>query len=196
MNVKNLVLGIGIFIVYLMMLHYGVEAFYSTPLYENYCSIGDRYSSYYPKAYPADVGTNCTFSKTLFDQEQVCVKAGGFVEYDYDDKGCTVSINKCNYCQKEFNEADKSHSQTVFLIALIVGILTLVAGYFVSMDPVGSALMASGIGAMFYGSTRNWANLSDIWRFLLLVIALVLLIWMAIRINSQKKKSWVFWKKR
>lgn len=189
MNVKNAVLGIGIFVVYLMMLHYGIEAFYNTPTYENYCGVGDIYSHASPKAANADFGLNCSFSKPLFDEEQLCMKNGGFVEFEYNNAGCAVSINKCNYCQKDLNDANKSHSQRVFLIALIVGILTLIVGNFVSIEPVGSAIMASGIGAMFYGSTRNWQNLSDVWRFLLLVVALVLLIWIAFRINKNVKEK-------
>ena len=66
-----------------------------------------------------------------------------------------------------------------------------------SIEPVGSALMASGIGALFYGSVRNWENLSDVWRFLLLLVPLILLVWFALRLNSQKKKGFFgFGKKR
>ena len=88
------------------------------------------------------------------------------------------------------------YDKFVFVIALIAGVITLLLGFGVlSVDPVGSALMASGVGAIIYGSARNWENLSNIWRFLLLLVALVLLIWIALRINKDKKKGWMFWKK-
>lgn len=188
MNVKNLVLGIGIFIVFLLMLNYGIEAFYKTPQYDGFCkNIGEPYPVKYGYANP---GVNCTFNKALQEQVDQCAQQGGYPVYEYDDNGCTISLKECNLCQKEFNEADKEHSKVVFIIALIAGIITLLVGYTVlSVEPVGSALMASGVGAIFYGSVRNWQNLSDVWRFLLLVVALVLLVWIALRINKGRKKS-------
>ncbi len=184
MNVKNLILGTGIFIVYLLMLGYGIEAFYPSQHYEDFCKGGE--SGRYAK--PLGFG-NCTFSKTIQTQTDQCYAGNGFPVYQYDDAGCTTSIKECNYCNKYFNETQKNHEKIVFLIALIVGIFTLFIGYgILSIEPISSALMASGIGAIFYGSIRNWDNLSDIWRFLLLVLALILLIWITLKINEKKNK--------
>ena len=192
MKVKNLVLGIGIFIVYLLVLNYGIEAFYPSPQYDKFCT-SQQY--YYPGSYPVPVkeGFNCTIAPTP-QQQDSCVRDGGnLIAESYDSNGCALTF-KCDMCQKQFNEAQKAYSQTVFIISLIVGIITLLVGYLVlSTDPVGSALMASGVAALVYGSIRNWQNLSNIWKFLLLLLALALLIWIALRINRQQKKS--FWEK-
>ncbi|MBX4212340.1 hypothetical protein KW787_02705 [Candidatus Pacearchaeota archaeon] len=180
MNVKNIVLGIGIFIVYMLMLGYGIEAFYPSPKYEAYCT-GNEFT--YPKIPYGVTPTNCSYSPQLQQQEQACYANQGQPAYTYNDQGCPVSA-QCNYCMKDFNDAQKSYSKVIFIIALITGIITLIVGFAIlSVEPVGSALMASGIGAIFYGSVRNWANLSDIWRFLLLLVSLVILIWIALRIN-------------
>ncbi|MBX4196309.1 hypothetical protein KW805_01850 [Candidatus Pacearchaeota archaeon] len=180
MNVKNIVLGIGIFIVYMLMLGYGIEAFYPSPKYDSYCT-GSEFTS--PKYPYAVIPTNCSYSPELQQQEQACYASQGMPVYQYNNQGCTISAT-CNYCNKQFNDAQKEYSKGVFIVALIAGIITLIIGYTIlSVEPVGSALMASGIGAIFYGSVRNWSNLSDIWRFLLLLVALVVLIWIALRIN-------------
>ena len=184
-SVKNLILGIGIFIVYLLMLGYGIEAFYPSPKYEDFCSFeGGRYPV---KAYDY-TGGNCTFSKSLQDAQDQCYADGGQPVFEYDNNGCTAAIKECDYCNKEFNDANKAYSKIVFVISLIAGVITLIVGFAIlSVEPVGSALMASGVGAIVYGSIRNWQNLSDIWRFLLLLASLVLLIWIALRINKEKK---------
>jgi len=195
MNVKNLVLGIGIFIVFMLMLGYGIEAFYPSPKYDNFCK--GAYGERYPVKAGFDQTGNCTFSKALQDEVDKCYADSGFPVYNYNDAGCTASLKECNFCNKEYTDANNAYSKIVFIVALIIGIITLFVGYgILSIEPVGSALMASGVGAIIYGSIRNWQNLSDVLRFLLLLAALVLLVWIAIRINSQKKKSWVFWKKR
>ncbi len=181
MNVKNLVLGIGIFIVYLLMLNYGIEAFYKTPKYDDFCAgVFERF--------PGKIdGANCTFNRSLQEQVNQCSSDGGIVIYEYDDNGCTIALKECNMCNKEFNEARIEHDKVVFVIALIAGILTLLIGFVVlSVEPVGSALMASGVGAIIYGSARNWENLTNIWRSLLLFVALVLLIWIALHLNKKE----------
>ncbi|MEK6911092.1 MAG: hypothetical protein AABW82_04940 [Nanoarchaeota archaeon] len=191
MNVKNLVLGIGIFVVFLLMLGYGIEAFYPSPKYENFCKSG--LNGVYPvKAYDysGSSGANCTFNRELQNSADQCLQNSGMPVYDYDDNGCTVSIKECDYCQKNYDEANDAYSKIVFIISLIVGLIALFVGYrYLSVEPVGSALMASGVGSIFYGSIRNWQNLSDVWRFLLLLIALVFLIWIAMRINKTPVKN-------
>lgn len=189
MNVKNLVLGVGIFVVYLLVLNYGIEAFYPSPQYETYCSVNGfpYYSEPYVKTIPDPY--NCTITPSPQQQDQ-CSKAGGnLVAETYDDTGCPLTF-MCDMCNKEYTDDTKAHSQNVFIISIIAGIITLLIGFMIlTIEPVGSALMASGIGALVYGSMRNWQNLSNVWRFLMLLVALVLLIWIAIRINraSQKK---------
>lgn len=186
MNIKNLVLGIGIFIVYLLAVSYGIETFYPSPQYEDFCNNEGRF----PYAKPIEAGQNCSFSRQLQNQSDQCYANQGFPVYEYNDAGCAISVKECDYCNKEFNDSQKSHQKVVFLIALIVGIITIFIGYgILSVEPVGSALIASGIGAIFYGSARNWANLTDIWRFLLLVVALILLIWITLRINKVNSVS-------
>jgi len=190
--IKNIVLGIGIFIVYLLMLNYGIEAFYPSPKYDDFCTPG-RFQGYYPDKPVPSSPVNCSYSQQLRDAEQVCYADKGQPIYQYDDAGCMTSVKECDYCQRDYDDANKEYSKFVFIIALVAGIITLFIGYGVlSVEPVGSALMASGVGAIFYGSVRNWQNLSDVWRFLLLLLALVLLIWIALRLN--RKKSWMFWK--
>lgn len=189
MNVKNLVLGIGIFIVYLLVLNYGIEAFYPAPDYGAYCTNSNYY---YPGQYPTkpfpDSTVNCTISPTP-QQQDMCMREGGNLVADsYDTNGCPATF-ACDFCNRDFNEAQKEYSQRVFFISLIVGILTLLAGYAIlTLEPVGSSLMASGIGALVYGSMRNWQNLSTIWRFVLLLASLFLLIWIAWRINKRHGK--------
>src|SRR3989344_455858 len=183
MAVRNIVLGLGIFVVYLLMLAYGIEAFYPSPRYNQFCA-GSEVGQFYPsKSYPVDVA-QCTLTRQIREQTDTCYASEGQPVYEYNDSGCMVALKECNYCNKEFNEAVQAHGKSLFVIALIAGIITLLIGYhMLKSEPVGSALMACGIGAIFYGSVRNWENLSDIWRLLLLLAALILLIWITVRVN-------------
>lgn len=192
MKVKNLVLGIGIFIVFMFLLHNGIRAFYkSAPMYDDFCNNTNYFLG---ETKPLPTGQSCTFPAVLREQEQNCYSQKGQPIYNYDEYGCQISVKECDFCQKIYDEARNDYNKVVFIIALIVGIITLLIGYSIlSVEPVGSALMASGIGAIVYGTITNWENLGNFGRFLLLLLALVLLIWIALKLNTQKKKT--FWQK-
>lgn len=162
MNVKNLVLGIGIVVVFALVLWQGVEAFYPSPDWQDYCgSVG-----------PTKPDTELT--------SEECVASGGTWQNGY-----------CDYyveCQKMFEEENGKHSQAVFFISLIVAIVVGLIGFtLLKVEPVGSALIGSGIWAIFWGSVINWQNFSTAIRFILLLIVFVLLVWITARINRKKK---------
>ncbi len=156
MKVINLILGIGIFLVYLLALNYGMKVFVGEPQWDEYCK-GEE-------TYPIPVEKN-----------------GSFVVADpYED------------CRKEFDAAQEKYANSVFLISLIVGLITLVIGYFAAgFELIGGSLLASGVGAIVFGTISNWMYLKDVWRFVLLLLALALLIFFAYRLNT-KKKWWDF----
>lgn len=170
------------------MLGYGISAFYPSPEYGDFCSGG----MYYPKPYSPDGfvrGENCTFNQEIDRQAQQCSSEQGIPIYNYSEQGCPSAVS-CDFCQRDYEVERKAYERNLFVISLVVGIITLFLGYgILSVEPVGSSLMASGIGAIFYGSIRNWGNLNDIWRFLLLFVSLVLLIWIALRLNKGFKEG-------
>ena len=93
-------------------------------------------------------------------------------------------------CQKELEKALDKHSWGVFIISIVVGVIALFVGFSIlSIEPVGSALIGSGIWAIFWGSLINWRNFGTVWRFILLFIALVALIYITIRLNKAKHEK-------
>lgn len=176
------------------MLVYGIQAFKPAPKFEDFCK-GNIYERAYPKPYIDGIAPSCPFNRNLQQATDQCNAQGGIVAYSYNDTGCPIAVEECNLCQKQFDEERAGYEKLIFVVAIVVGIITLLIGFgILSVEPVGSALMASGVGAIVYGAARNWENLSNIWRFLLLLAALILLIWIALRLNRDKKK-WRFWRR-
>ncbi len=165
MNVKNLVLGIGIVVVFALVLWQGVEAFMPSPQWEDYCNENTI------PAIPV---------KPEAEEREDCVANGGVWRNGY-----------CDYyseCQRQYNEASGRHSQKVFFVSLIVAVIAVIIGFtFLKIEPVGSALIGSGIWAIFYGSVVNWRNFSTTIRFVLLLLVLVLLIWLTVKLNKKKR---------
>jgi hypothetical protein len=182
MKLKNFVLGMGILIVYALALWQGIQAFYPEPMYDDFCSFREG-----PRSIPVD-GKECGFSQELRTKEQACWDAKGQFRYDYDDDGCPVD-GTCDECSIKYEEARDKYSRNVFLISLVIAIITFVVGFSIlSVEPVGSALLASGVWAVFFGTVINWRNFSNSIRFVLLFVVLVVLIWITVRMNRKNKK--------
>lgn len=167
MKIKNVVLGIGIVVVFALVLWQGIQAFYPSPQWEDYCE-SSRIEPLMIK------NENIT--------QEFCIEEGGRWQNGY-----------CDYysqCQEEYNEARSAHSQVAFFISIIVALIAVVLGFtLLQVEPVGSALIGSGVWAIFYGTVINWSNFTTVIRFVLLLVALVLLIWIAFRLNNPKKKK-------
>jgi hypothetical protein len=185
MKMKNFILGLGILIVYGLVLWQGVETFYPMPQFDDYCEMG-----VVPKiSRPLEVGENCpAVPIDVQERQQACWSSEeGYWRPEYNEKGCEVG-GVCDPCQGEYNDAADIHSRNVFIVSLIVGIITFIVGFSIlSLEPVGSALLASGVWAVLWGTVQNWRNFGTGIRFGLLVVVLVLLIWIAYRLNRNGK---------
>jgi hypothetical protein len=178
MKFKNIVLGIGIVVVFALVLWQGVEAFYSSPEWEDYCGEVQR-------------------SLPIDSLEQCEADGGKWNAYDgvkprpvEGEQEVTGWCDREFTCRQEYDNARDAHSKVVFVVSLIVAIIVFILGFsLLSVEPVGSALLGSGIWAIFWGSVINWRNFSSIWRFSLLLLALVLLIWLALKLNKIEKKK-------
>jgi hypothetical protein len=183
MKLKNFVLGIGIVVVYGLVLWQGIQAFYPEPMWEDFCSAEVRV----PKTVPIDRVTNCEYPSGMNAKEVSCAEAGGYFVYDYDDEGCLID-GYCDECQIEYEDARDEYSRNVFIVSLIIGILTIIIGFTIlKIEPVGSALIGSGIWAVFFGTVVNWRNFGNFIRFGLLLVVLIVLIWITVRLNKGKK---------
>ncbi len=179
MKFKNFILGVGIFVVYALALFQGLETFYPTPQYEDYCDIhagpiGVREPASCPSV-PADLQTRA----------EACWNSKGQFIYEYDPNSCAIG-GYCDDCSIDYENDLDVHSNRVFILSIIIGIIVFIAGFFLlSTEPVGSALMAGGIWSVFYGVVKNWRNFSNSWRFLLLFVLLIVLIWVALKFNKK-----------
>jgi uncharacterized membrane protein len=175
---KKFILGLGIFIVFALALFQGLETFYPTPQYEDFCKINSA-----PIIYKGE--SQCPIIPDLQTKADQCWASKGEFIYEYDSNGCPIS-GRCDGCRIDYENALDVHSNRVFIITIIIGVIAFVAGLFLlSTEPVGSALMASGIWSVFYGVAINWRNFSNSWKFLLLFILLIILIWVALRFNKK-----------
>ena len=181
MKVRNVILGLGILIIYGLVLSQGIQTFYPEPEFEEFCNVPENSYNKFSE--------DCEFSQSLVTKENSCEKIGGIFVQEYDNAGCVID-GYCNDCLIGYDNALDDYSQKVFIFSLIIGFFTLILGIFIlKVEPVGSALLASGIWAIFYGTLWNWRNFSNGWRFLLLLTVLLFLIWIGMKFGYKKKRK-------
>lgn len=161
-KVKQIILAISIAIIFAFFVGYGIETFYESPKWEDFCD------------------------RTIVDinMPDKCVEIGGvWQSYETPEppsKGGAIEGGWCDAyytCEKEFDSVMEPYERNVFIITLIVGLLAvIIGGLFLSVEAVGSGIMSGGVLTLIYGTIIYWGDMSKYLRFIVLTIVLIILI--------------------
>lgn len=180
MKAKEVAMTIALAILGALFVGLLVDAAYESPKYEDFCGRG-----HYPDAYPKyiDPGHICSYNATAQERQSIdqCYQQEGNPEFNFDDKGCQTSYKECNFCNKQFNEANNIYNRNVFYIIAPLGALAIIIGLFMGLEVVGTGFMFSGILLVAYATTRYFSNMSKLMRVVVIFIELVLLIMVSIK---------------
>lgn len=183
-SAKNIILSIAIAIVFMLLGVYGINLFYEEPQYQDFCG-----QEGFPKVAPlAREQRPCQVNVSLDAQMQQCYNDGNAViKQQYDQFGCLAAF-ECSTCQKDFDNAMEEWEKKAFISAVVFGIIGIAVGaIWFSLESVGAGLMGGGALLILGFSMRVWRNLGDIVRFVILLAALVVLIYLGYRINKRKR---------
>ena len=173
---KNIVLGIAIFILTIFVGIYGISTLYGVePQYDKYCpNINNE--------------AECVeFGGTWNANTQVVVDSRG------EAKPVPVQGGYCDVyakCQPVYEEAQRVYYKKVFLTALPLGVVVIALGALIfGLEAVGSGLMAGGVGLLIYGAGQYWRFADDWLKFVLSLIGLILVIALAYYFNRKWMKK-------
>jgi hypothetical protein len=180
-DIKNIVLGIAIFLLTLFVGIYGLSTLHGdTPEYDDYC--------------PSNIHINST----------ICESEGGVwinnTQLAYDSRGESKPIaipaegGSCQYdytlCQKEWDDAQEKYYKKIFLTGLPLGIIVIALGALVfGLESVGGGLMAGGIAILIYAAGSYWRFADDVLKFILSLAGLVIVVWLTYYWNKRMHKK-------
>ena len=181
MDIKNLVLGIAIFILTMFVGIYGINTFYGkAPDYNTYCpNVVPQNPSECIKAN----GTWINYTDSAMAAEKMAASLNSPTGY------CDVYT----YCQKQLEKVEEPYYKGVFIIAIPLGIFIIAIGALVfGLVSVGGGLMFGGVSIIIYGAGSYWRFANDIMKFSLSLAGLVVLIGLAYYANYK----WNFFEKK
>ncbi len=158
---KAVIFSVAVAFVSVFFFAYAVQAFYPAPEYEDFC--GDFRD------------------RVELNDEASCEESGGrWMNYEKDSLNMEISgwCDEDYVCGEEYGEARKPYERNVFFANLIIGIVLFVVAFFLAIEAVSSGLMGGAVMLLVYGSIRYWDELSDVWRTMMLGVALAVLIYL------------------
>lgn len=158
---KVVLFSVAIAFVSVFFFAYAIQTVYSSPQYEDFCE--DK------------------LTIKVIESEGECIGEGGKWT-GYPDRGIEPKVTGwCDLdfeCRGEYDLVREIYERNVFFANMIIGIVVLIVAFFLTIEAVSSGLMGGAVILIIYGSIRYWGELSDIWRTLMLGVALVVLIWL------------------
>ena len=194
MQIKNIVLGVAIIILTMFVTVNGINTFYTSPEYSDFCSEGRPF----PKLVGDDEERICpaVCVKMYEIKNNACVLnlcgsgcgPDGINSFDTSEQ-CEIVLDGKN-CYDLYNDANKKYSRNVFLIALPLGILIIAFGaYLFALESVGVGLMGGGVGTLIFGAGGYWRYADEWLKFVLSLVGLVVLIFFTYWINQKLSKN-------
>jgi len=173
MHLKNIIIAIGIIILTISVGIYGVNTFYKAPDYNSYCSEAEQ--NWY-----VNISSQCT-------------AVGGKWSNYVGPKSADTPVGYCDTaytCRMQYEADREIYSRNVFLIALPLGIIIITVGALVfGLEAAGAGLMAGGVGIILWGVMGFWNFAEDWLKFLLSLVALIVLVWLAYYFNKKFGKG-------
>lgn len=169
-GMRKWALAVAIAVIFNLFVNYGIATFYKAPDYNDFCDTN------YPRGFsPMVVKPNCSSVPVPDSLQANCTGKTGFIRENVDDFGCVVSYY-CDPCQVNYEGVNDAYQGNVFFILVLIGVAAVVAGVLLPVESVGLGFLTGGIFSILIGTVRNWSNLTDVIRFVILGILLAVLV--------------------
>ncbi len=173
MTLKNNIIGLVIVILTVSVAVTGINIFHEGPEYEDFCG----------ESRTAEV----------IETQERCEEIGGEWNSEIAPRALDGAKGFCDRdftCRNNLEDAREKYSRTLFLITLPLGIAIIALGaIFFGLEAVGAGLMAGGVGIVLWGVGSFWRFADDVLKFILSLIGLVIVIWVAYYFNKKFEKK-------
>lgn len=171
-------------VLYAIFVNAFIDAVYQAPKYEDYCK-----QRFFPeKPIPAAIdraNIKCPNYKEPTQSElDKCAEDKGFPEYKYDANGCAVEYKGCNFCQRDFDNANQKYNFIFFIISSILAVIAICIGLFLPVKKslnewIATGFMLGGLVTLFFGTFRYYQYLGRYVKPAVILIELLIVIYLS-----------------
>ena len=164
---------VAIVIVLNMFFNYAISLAYKSPKYEDFIKT--------------------TQVVTPISNKEECLKVGGqwtdpspYTNTDIKAQGTKFEA-PVGYCdpnftnQKKIDNALKNYNRNVFIVLVVLGIASIIVGGFVANEIISPSFSWGGVLSLLIASMRYWGDANDLFKVIILAMALGVLIWFAVK---------------
>lgn len=147
-------------VLYAIFVNAFISAFYPSPKYEDFCQ-----TKYYPeRPYPATVKATVEcpkYKEPALQELDKCAEEKGFPDYVYDANGCPLEYKGCNFCQRDFDNANQKYNYTYFIFSSVLALIAIGIGLLLPTrnslnEWVATGFMLGGLITLFFGTFRSY----------------------------------------
>lgn len=156
--------------------------------YDDFCNIEEPRSII---STPIKEGIECPQLNIPESEFKECKEKHGFVNYEYDEKGCAKSY-KCDTCKYEYDQARKLFNQNTFIVASILAVIAIIFGLYyptktIFLEWASLGFLLGGIMTLFIATVTLFEDLSRFTKPILIIIELILVLFIAYKLFNKKK---------
>ena len=176
MELKKVMLSLGVGILAALFIGFLIEAIYPSPEYNDFCK--RQFDVPQPQVKNQEL-CNYAYDPPFRDK---CAEEQGMVRQEYDANGCVVK-EICDFCEKEFQAASENYNRNLFYICAPIGLLLIILGLYLPLgiDAIAGGILLGGILTMIQITMRVFGNLGKWPRVILLGLELILVIWIGMK---------------
>jgi hypothetical protein len=187
MEIKNLpilkwALIIGIVVVLNLFFNFGIKTFYGNPEWDEFCP--REQVTVQPTTQEACVAQGGAWTEAGYTIERYPVPAKP-LPLGEEATGLPAQTGYCDLyftCQQEFEAVNEVYNRNVFIALVILGLISVVAGFLTTArSAVSLGLTFGGVLSFIIGSVRYWSDMDEYLRVIILGVALVVLIWLGVK---------------
>lgn len=175
-DARKIIIIFVIGVLYAIFSYSVVDAIYPSQEYSDFCNEFER-------AMPIRAPTPGENFECPEPEKLQCEK-GAMPMYEYDAHGCPINVT-CDYCQRDYENAQQQRNLFVFIITSILGLLAISVGLFLPQKKhpmhewVATGFMLGGLITLFIGTAIYYADMARIARPIVMFFELALVVYLA-----------------
>ncbi|MBS3101023.1 DUF202 domain-containing protein [Candidatus Woesearchaeota archaeon] len=169
-------------VLYAIFVNAFIGAFYTEPRQEDYCKT--RFYAEKPYTAPVERKDCPKYNEPAQEELDKCAEQKGYPDYQRDAFGCPVKYTGCNFCQRDFDNANQKYNFTYFIFSSILAVVGIGIGLVLPTknslnEWIATGFILGGLVTLFFGTFRYYQYLGRYVKPVVILAELLIVIFLS-----------------